>query len=135
MAVTRVVLVRPWTDAHASSGCCSGDARYGVCLEKWPDHQHAPDESTARVGEAYRALKKAHPDVDVQIVGANNTAYLLPTAYRAARTRTGRFDAFRHAARSTTAGAVLVNGERVGDLDELGVDGVLAAVRVRLVPT
>ncbi len=29
----RVVLVRPWTDAHAGGGCCSGDPRYGVAPE------------------------------------------------------------------------------------------------------
>lgn len=131
--MTRVVLVRPWTDAHATSGCCSGDARYGVCLEDRLDHEHGSEESAARLGEVYRALRSTYPGVDVQIVGASNTAYLLPTMYRAARTRSGRLEALRHAARSTTAGSVLVDGERVGDLDELGPDGVLEAVRARLV--
>jgi hypothetical protein len=127
-----VVLVRPWTDAHAGSGCCSGDARHGVCLEERLEHHHAPDPSATRVGEAYRALRAQLPEVDVQIVAASNTPYLLPTTYRAARPRMSRFESLRQATRSTTAGSVLVDGVRVGDVDELGVAGVLAAVRAEL---
>lgn len=129
--MTRVVLVRPWTDAHAGSGCCSGDARHGVCLER---HEREPvDRDVQAVGETFRRLRTELPDLDVQVVAASNTAYLLPTVYRFARARVGRLAALRQAARSTTAGAVLVDGQQIGHLEALGVDGVLQAVRAHLV--
>ncbi len=138
----RVVLVRPWTDAHAGDGCCSGDPRYGVVLEprlddSAPAGHHHHDEQAVReppalVGEVYRRLRLEHPEVDVQVVGSSNTAYLLPSTFRAVRRRSGVLAALREANRATTAGAVLVEGERVGDIETLGVDGVLREVRARM---
>lgn len=123
----RVVLVRPWTDAH-SGGCCSGDARHGICVDGRSDAASDHDAASRLVADAYLRLRQTFPDVDVQIVGANNAAYLLPSTYRAARRSVGVLAALRNASRSMTAGAVLVDGSRIGDLATLGIDGVLAEV-------
>ena len=64
----------------------------------------------------------------MQVVDAANTAFLLPWAFRAVRRRAGLAAGLRAALAATTAGAVLVDGERVGRLDELGPEGVLAAL-------
>ena len=135
----RVVLVRPWTDAHVGGGCCSGDARNGICLEgslagpgpgEHDTGRH--QEGTHLLAEAYRTLRAEAPEVDTQIVGSGNTAFLLPSTFRAVRRRRGTAAALRALNRATTAGSVLVDGERVGDLETLGVAGVLAEVRRRL---
>jgi hypothetical protein len=127
----RVVLVRPWTDAHGGTGCCSGDAPDGICLDGRVDGPHEHDPEVGLVAETYLRLRAELTDVDVQIVGANNTAYLLPSAFRAVRRRSGTLAALREMNRATTAGSVLVDGERVGDVLSLGPDGVLAEVRRR----
>jgi len=129
--VTSVVLVRPWSDARAGGGCCGGGTREGVCLERSPAACPADSpESHAKaahdpVATAWRELRAARPELDVQLVNAGNTAFLLPFAFRSVRRRAGVVAGLRAAARATTAGAVLVDGERVGTLDELGVDGLL----------
>jgi len=128
--VTRVVLVRPWTDGRAGGGCCGGEVRDGVCR----DGTHPVEELLADpVGQAWRAVRRELPDADVQVVDVANTAYLLPTTFRAVRRRSGEragvLASLRAAARATTAGSVLVDGQWVGDVAELGPDGVLAAVR------
>ncbi len=132
-APRRVVLVRPWTDGRGGGGCCGGEVRDGVCLdgvcldgEREPGHEHDPDP----VGVAWRLLRARRPDVDVQVVDAGNTAWLLPWSFREVRRRSGAAAGLRAALRATTAGAVLIDGERVGRLAELGPDGVLAAVDV-----
>lgn len=128
----RVVLVRPWTDAHGGTGCCSGDARDGICFDGRVDGPREHDVEVGLVAEAYLRLRAVLPGADVQIVGVSNTAYLLPSAFRAVRRRRGVWAAVREMNRATTAGSVLVDGERIGDVGTLGVDGVVAAVRRRV---
>lgn len=128
----RVVLVRPWTDAHGGTGCCSGEARDGICLDRRVGHEHPLDTEVALVGETFRALTAELPQVDVQIVGSDNTAYLIPHTFRATRRRRGLVAALRAVNRGTTAGSVLVDGERVGEISALGLPGVLDEVRARL---
>jgi hypothetical protein len=128
----RVVLVRPWTDAHGGGGCCSGEARDGVCLDRRVDGPATHDPETHLVAEAYRRVRRDLPEVDVQLVSVNNSAYLLPTAFGAVRRRRGLLAALRETNRATTAGSVLVDGERVGDVADLGPEGVVEAVRGRL---
>ena len=128
----RVVLVRPWTDAHGGTGCCSGDARDGICFDGRVDGPHERDAEVGLVGEIYLRLRNELPEVDVQIVGANNTAYLLPSVFRAVRRRLGLLVALRETNRATTASAILVDGEKVGDVTVLGADGVLEEVRRRV---
>jgi hypothetical protein len=138
--MTAVVLVRPWTDARAGGGCCSGDVQ-GIALDgsavAHASHRRRDDpapgmEPRDGVAEVYLRLGVALPEVDVQVVDAGNLAYLLPIAFRAARPRLGLLRAVAAAGRATTAGAVLVDGQRVGRVDELGVQGVLDAVRAHM---
>ncbi len=132
MRTVRVVLIRPWTDAHAGGGCCGGDIRDGVCLDGRLGSGEAVEADAGLVAQAYLRLQQDLPEVDVQIVGVHNTAYLLPSVFRALRARHGVLAALRGMNRATTAGAVLVDGESVGDLDDLGVEGALAEVRRRV---
>ena len=131
----RVVLVRPWTDAHSGGGCCGAEVRDGVCFDGRVDgnaHTNADTDGAVRlVAETYLRLQRELPGVDVQIVGVDNTAYLLPSVFRALRARYGVLAAVRGMNRATTAGAVLVDGEFVGDLTSLGADSAIAEIRVR----
>jgi hypothetical protein len=129
---TRVVLVRPWTDAHGGSGCCSGESRDGICFDGRVDGPHEHDAEVGLVSQAYLRLRAELPDADVQLVSANNSAYLLPSVFRTVRRKRGLLAALRETNRATTAGAVLVDGERVGDVTALGADGVVAEVRRRV---
>jgi hypothetical protein len=129
VAEPRVVLVRPWTDAHGGAGCCGGDARDGVCFDGRVDGPHERDSEVDLVALAYRRLREELPYADVQIVSVTNTAWLLPTVFRAVLRRRGLKAALRETNRATTAGSVLVDGVRVGHVAELGPDGVEAVVR------
>lgn len=131
MRAVRVVLVRPWADAHAGGGCCGGEVRDGVCLDGRLGTNHLVDAETDLLAQTYLRLQRDLPEVDVQIVGVHNTAYLLPSVFRALRAQHGVLAALRGMNRATTAGAVLIDGESVGDLHELGVEGALAEVRRR----
>ena len=127
-----VVLVRPWVDAHAGSGCCSGDARDGIGLEHRVtgpiEHPHA----TRVLAKAYTQLRRDLPEIDVQIVSSSNTVYLVPTVLRAAGRGAGLRGAMRAANRATRPGSVLVDGEYAGDVTELGPGGVVEVVRARV---
>ena len=83
------------------------------------------------VAEAYLRLRAEVPGADVQIVGADNTAYLLPSVFRAVRRRRGTWAALKEANRATTAGSLLIDGERVGDVLQMGVEAVVTEVRRR----
>jgi hypothetical protein len=127
----RVVLVRPWTDAHGGTGCCSGETRDGICFEGRVDGPREHDAEVRTVAEAYLRLRAEVPDADVQIVGVDNTAYLLPSVFRAVRRRRGTWAALKEANRATTGGSLLIDGERVGDVQQMGVDAVVTEVRRR----
>lgn len=60
-----VVLVRPWTDAHGGTGCCSGDARDGVCFDGRVDGPHVHDAEVDLVARTYLRLRDELPGVDV----------------------------------------------------------------------
>lgn len=128
----RVVLVRPWSDARGGGGCCGGDPREPIAA----DHVHRPPaepDAAARVtADCYLLLRERFPEVDVQIVSADNTAYLVPATYAATRRRSGVMAALRASLRAPRAGAVLVDGERVGDLLDLGPEGTARLVGERL---
>ncbi|GAB3016572.1 hypothetical protein GCM10011376_03800 [Nocardioides flavus (ex Wang et al. 2016)] len=130
----RVVLVRPWTDAHGGTGCCGGEARDGLCFDGRVDGPRAHDQEVGTVAEAHLRLLAEVPEADVQIVGADNTAYLLPSVFRAVRRRRGTWAALKEANRATTAGSLLVDGERVGDVQQMGAEAVVTEVRRRVSP-
>lgn len=127
-----MVLVRPWVDAHAGSGCCSGDTRDAIGIDQRVagpiEHSHA----TRVLGQAYTRLKQDLPGVDVQIVSSSNTVYLLPSVWRSRPPGEGLRDSLRRANRATRPGSLLVDGDYVGDVAELGARGVVDAVRARL---
>jgi len=131
----RVVLVRPWTDATVGGGCCGGPVSDGVCLEPadlgWDVGSHA-SVAGEQLAETWRRLRAELPEVDVQVVGSGNTAYLLPTVFGAVRPRRGVRAALHAVSQATTAGAVLIEGERIGLLEDLGPDEVVEEVRRRL---
>lgn len=127
----RVVLVRPWTDAHGGTGCCGGDARDGICFEGRIDGPREHDAEVGAVAEAYLRLRAEMPEVDVQIVGADNTAYLLPSVFRAVRRRRGTWAALKEANRATTAGSLLIDGDWVGDVQQMGIEAVVREVSRR----
>ncbi|MFC5731625.1 MULTISPECIES: hypothetical protein [Nocardioides] len=130
---TRVVLVRPWRDARVGSSCCGGgDARHGICFDERVDISTEHDAEKDLVAQVYLRLRDELPDVDVQIVGAENTAYLVPTVFRAVHRRRGVRAALAEVNRATTAGSVLFNGERLGDVITLGAGGVVKEVRRRV---
>lgn len=122
------MLVRGWTDGRGGGGCCGGEVRDGVCLDgdRLPGADPGHPEDPA--GPAWRLLRERRPDLDVQIVDAGNTAWLLPWSFREVRRRAGAAAGLRAALRATTAGAVLVDGERIGRLADLGAEGLLAAI-------
>jgi hypothetical protein len=127
LSVKQVVLIRPWTDARAGGGCCSGEVRDGVAPGVTPTpHRHG---ETDVVGAAYRLLRHERPDLDVQVVGAGNTLWLLPTVFRPVRRREGMVAALGAALRANRAGAVIVDGQVVGDIADLGPEGVLRSCR------
>ena len=127
----RVVLVRPWTDAHGGTGCCGGDARDGICFDGRVDGPRAPPPEVGTVAETYLRLRDAVPEADVQIVGADNTAYLLPSVFLAVRRRRGTWAALKEANRATTAGSLLIDGDRVGDVRQMGIEAVVSEVSRR----
>lgn len=127
----RVVLVRPWTDARAGGGCCGGAPRDGIALDLHDHHRTTHDEDP--VGRVYRGLRQTLPGLDVQVVDSGNTLWLLPATFQAVRRRAGLGAALSAVASATTAGAVLVDGERVSSVDD-GPEAVLAAVASRVGP-
>jgi hypothetical protein len=88
----------------------------------------ADDDVSLLLGRTYELLRDALPTADVQIVDASNSVYLVPTTFSRVRRRAGTRPALAAALRATTPGAVLVDGEYVGDLEELGAQGALQAV-------
>ncbi len=127
----RVVLVRPWTDAHGGTGCCSGETRDGICFEGRVDGPREHDAEVGTVAQAYLRLRAEVPEVDVQIVGVDNTAYLLPSVFRAVRRRRGAWAALKEANRATTGGSLLIDGDRIGDVQQMGIQAVVTEVRRR----
>ncbi len=130
-----VVLVRPWSDVRGGGGCCGGHAPDGICVEGLGgDGSRTHHREADVVAASYLRLREQLPQVDVQLVAADNTAYLLPSVFRSVRRRRGSLAALRESNRATTAGSLLVDGERVGDVLDLGPAGVVAEVRRRCAP-
>lgn len=126
--VHRVLLIRPWTDAHGGAGCCSGTPRDSVALDQHVCGPVEHDHATRVTAQAYRELRRELPEVDVQLVSAGNTAYLLPAALRAPGPDRWR-GAWRRVREATRPGALVVDGRYVGDVVELGAAGVVRTVR------
>lgn len=139
----QVILVRPWRSAAISGGCCSA-APDSVALDPGlagrgttPDHSspadHACHGAMDPVAQTYRLLRSRLPAVDVQMTTADNTLFLLPATFRAARRKYGWWEAARQATRSTTAGAVIIDGDVAGDIESMGPEAVLDKVQAATV--
>lgn len=130
-ADSRVVIVRPWTDAHGG-GCCSGDTRDPLALDHRAGTPVGHDPAVHRVGECYELLRRELPGTDVQLVSPGNSAYLVPHVYRHVRPEAGTLRAAWAAVQGTRAGAVLVDGRQVALLPDEEPHQVLAAVTAAL---
>jgi hypothetical protein len=128
----RVLLLRPWVDAHAGQGCCSGDTRDAIGLDSRPGGPVEHPYAARVVGQSYRRLRESLPDVDVQVVSAGNTVYLLPAVLRGLRLRDGAGAVLRRLNEATRPGSVIVDGAYAGDVVDLGPEGVVRVVRERL---
>lgn len=134
----QVILVRPWRSASISGGCCSA-APDSVALEGRSGDRGTSHPTTSAdracpgsmdpVAQTYRLLRSRIPGVDVQMTTADNTLFLLPATFRAARRKHGWWEAARQATRSTTAGAVIIDGDVAGDIEDMGPEAVLDKVR------
>jgi hypothetical protein len=139
----QVILVRPWRSASINGGCCSAapdsvalqgaSAGSGTTADHSSPADHACHGAMDPVAQTYRLLRDRLPDVDVQMTTADNILFLLPATYRAARRKCGWWEAARQAARSTTAGAVIVDGEVAGDIQTMGPEAVLDKVQAATV--
>ncbi|MGJ7441983.1 hypothetical protein [Aquipuribacter sp. MA13-6] len=143
--VPAVVLVREWHDHRGGGGCCGGTAALAAVRENrtGPGRSPAPgcDAAAAsatgtraadRTAQLYLELRAALPDVDVTVADAGNWAWLLPSTYRAVRASgLTRRAAARAASRSTTPGAVLVDGRLLPGTE--GQEPGVVAQRVRAV--
>jgi hypothetical protein len=112
----RVVLVRGWDRSTGGAGCCP--PAYGAAVLS-PPHEHGAGPPTAgaqRSADVYRALRERFPRLDVTVVDSGNWAWLGPAVYRdARRSGRGRLASLREAARATTPGCLVVDGEVVLD--------------------
>ena len=128
----RVVLVRGWDRSTGGAGCCTpadGAAVLG------PPHQHGaglPTAEAQRSADVYRALCERFPGLDVTVVDSGNWAWLGPAVYRdARRSGRGRLPSLREAARATTPGCLVVDGQVVLDgRSPMPSDAVAAVARV-----
>jgi hypothetical protein len=132
----QVVLVREWHDHHGAGGCCGNvDAIRGLVTDRSATDCDVPAGGLAagpgdRTGALYRALRADVPEVDVTIADSRNWLWLVPSTYRAQRRGgAGRTHAATAAARSTTPGAVLVDGTLLALPDGCPPEQVVRAVR------
>jgi hypothetical protein len=126
---SRVVLVRGARSAVAGgSGCCSGDVRP---FDEGGTHRHRPRAD--EVGEVYRALRAALPDVAVEVVSPSNWLWLLPTLICDGRRRGLRGSQLRRSVRAGMAvSSIVVDGAVVSSGRLPDPDRAVAAVRAGL---
>lgn len=136
--VPAVVLVREWHDHRGGGGCCGGTAALaavrdnGAGCDVGAGSTEAGTAAADRTGRLYREVRDALPEADLTVADAGNWAWLLPSTYRALRASgSTRWVAARAASRSTTPGAVLIDGRLLPGTD--GQAPGLVAERVRAV--
>ena len=131
----QAILVREQDSQHSGSGCCG---RLGEChteLGKAADFSHSRARME-QVGEIYRALAAAAPDLDLVVADPRNFVWLYPAIWRAARNNgLGVGATLRSMARAGAPIAVVVDGETLfsGRLPESRtvVNAVLDRVALR----
>ncbi|QWC85075.1 hypothetical protein KLP28_16365 [Nocardioidaceae bacterium] len=115
----RVVVVRPWVEAHGGGGCCGGTVRDGVAPAPLALAGPRTRDHGGPTSEVYRRLRRDHPGVDVQVTPADNV-WLLGWAFRRVRPERGPLHAARAASVAMRPGAVLVDGVAVASVEDGG---------------
>ena len=117
MSRHRVLLIRPWDTAGASSGCCSAGTGFGG-----DDWHEDPAPARQRInrqafGEVYLTVRAGlPPDVEVEVVDPRNTLFLLPAMVRDGRRNRRPWRALvRDLARAPGYAAIVVDGRVVSD--------------------
>jgi len=107
----QVILVREQDAQHSGSGCCGRLGERHTALGAAADFS----QSRARmeqIGEIYRALAQAAPDLELVIADPRNLIWLYPAVWRAARANgSTAFSASRAMARAGAPVAVVVDGK------------------------
>jgi hypothetical protein len=128
----RVLLVREWDSQMGGSGCCGrlGDGYEG--LGRTDDYAHAR-VCMESMGEVYRALREACPDLDVTVVDTRNWAWLVPAVVKDGR-RSGLSwpRVAREVVRATTPASVVLDGVVLASGQVPAPADAVDAVRARL---
>jgi len=107
----QAILVREQDSQHSGSGCCG---RLGGChteLGGAADFSHSR-RRMEQIGEIYRALIEAAPDLDLVVVDPRNAVWLYPAVWRAARSHgLGVGATLRSMARAGSPVAIVLDGE------------------------
>lgn len=127
----RVLLVRAWDQQTTGASCC-GQLDGGGELGEAADFAPIRADMTT-MGAVYRDLRRALPDVDVQVVDPRNTTWLLPALVRDAWRVDHRVaHVWRTMRRGTDPGAVVVGGRVVANGLRTDAETVTRMVRAAL---
>ena len=106
----QVILVREQDAQHSGSGCCGRLGECHTALGAAADFSH----SRARmqhIGEIYRALAQAAPELELVVADPRNLLWLYPAVWKAARGHGASvFATVRAVARAGAPVAVVVDG-------------------------
>lgn len=109
----RVILVREWDAQVSASGCCGRIGGKGSEVGDGEDFAHNRVEME-KMGEVYRALKKAlfDEDVELTVVDPRNAVWLVPALLKDAR-RNGLplRDMWRGVTKGVSYNSVVVDGK------------------------
>ena len=128
----QVILVREQDAQHSGSGCCGRLGERHTALGGAADFRHSRARME-QIGEIYRALAAATPDVELIVADPRNLIWLYPAVWRTARANgAGPWAALRALARAGAPVAVVVDGHTLysGRLPE--TQTVIAAVLARV---
>jgi hypothetical protein len=131
----QAILVREQDSQHSGSGCCGRLGEGHTELGAAADFSHSRARME-QVGEIYRALADAAPDLDLVVADPRNFVWLYPAVWQAARANgLGVGKTLRSMARAGAPVAVVVDGETLfsGRLPQTAtvVQAVLERVALR----
>ena len=130
--VHQVILVREQDAQHSGSGCCGRLGERHTALGGAADFSHSRARME-QVGEIYRALAAAVPELELTVVDPRNLVWLYPAVWRAARAHgAGVFTALRAVARAGAPVAVVVDGNTLYSGRLPDTQTVMAAVLARV---
>lgn len=107
----QVILVREQDAQHSGSGCCGRLGESHSVLGAAADFGHSRARME-QMGEIYRALAAALPDVDLVVADPRNVVWLYPAVWRVARRHgLGVGATLRSMARAGSPVAVVCDGQ------------------------